>query len=101
MDRFLVLGLSGEFRYLTASWEEEDEDAEEKETDILGNVSLTVNHTKRLSSEWYAGTGLYFRPDNLSNEYKDLRRYQGQLRLLGSSPQRLTRSRRCDAAFIF
>ena len=72
MDRFLVLGLSGEFRYLTASWEEEDEDAEEKETDILGNVCLTVNHTKRLSSEWYAGTGLYFRPDNLSNEYKDI-----------------------------
>ena len=72
MDRFLLLGLSGEFRYLTASWEEEDDDVEEKETDILGNISLTVNHTKRLSSEWYAGAGLYYRPDNLSNEYKDI-----------------------------
>ena len=72
MDRFLILNLSGEFRYLTASWEDDDSDVEEKETDVLGNISLTVNHTKRLSSEWYAGTGLYFRPDNLSNEYKDI-----------------------------
>lgn len=72
MDQFLILGLSGEFRYLTASWEEDEKEVEDNETDVLGSVNLTVNHSQRLSSEWYVGTGLYYRPDNRSNEYKDV-----------------------------
>ena len=72
MKRFLTVGLSGEFRYMVTSWEEEGGSFDEKETDILGTLNLTVNHTKRLSSEWYGGTALYFRPDNLSDEYKDI-----------------------------
>ena len=40
--------------------------------DVLGNINLRVNHTKRLSSEWYTGAAYYHRPDNLSDEYKDI-----------------------------
>ena len=72
MKRFLVLDLMGQFRYMTTSWEEADKDIDEKEYDILGEARLTVNHTKNLSSQWYAGTAVYFRPDNLSDEYKDI-----------------------------
>ena len=45
---------------------------EETETDILGGVNLRVNHNKRFYTEWYTGTAIYFRPDNLSNEYNDI-----------------------------
>ena len=72
LQQFLVLGLTGEFRYLTTSWEEDDRDTEEEEIDVLGEASLTVNHTKRLSSQWYVGSAMYYRPDNLSDEYKDI-----------------------------
>lgn len=72
LNRFLILGVSGEFRYLTVDWEEEDESMDESETDILGGLNLRVNHTKRLYSEWYTGTALYFRPDNESSEYTDI-----------------------------
>jgi hypothetical protein len=68
----LVLGLSGEFRYLTIDWEEDGVSEDETETDVLGNVNLRVNHTKRLSTEWYTGAALYYRPDNMSDEYKDI-----------------------------
>ena len=72
LKRFLVLGISGEFRYLTIDWEEDGFSEDETETDVLGNVNLRVNHTKRLSTDWYTGTALYYRPDNLSDEYKDI-----------------------------
>lgn len=72
LNRFLILGISGEFRYLTVDWEEEDVSMDESETDILGSTNLRVNHTKRLYSEWYVGSALYFRPDNESSEYTDI-----------------------------
>ncbi|MBR4681087.1 MAG: right-handed parallel beta-helix repeat-containing protein [Fibrobacter sp.] len=72
LKRFLVLGLSGELRYMTIDWEEDGISEDETETDVLGNVNLRVNHTKRLSTDWYTGTALYYRPDNLSDEYKDI-----------------------------
>jgi hypothetical protein len=72
LKRFLVLGLSGELRYMTIDWEEDGVSEDETETDVLGNVNLRVNHTKRLSTDWYTGTALYYRPDNLSDEYKDI-----------------------------
>jgi len=72
MSRFLILGLSGEFRYLTTSWDENDEEIEEEEYDVLGSANLHVNHTKHWSSDWYVGSALYYRPDNLSDEYKDI-----------------------------
>lgn len=72
LKRFLVLGLSGELRYMTIDWEEDGISEDETETDVLGNVNLRVNHSKRLSTDWYTGTALYYRPDNLSDEYKDI-----------------------------
>ena len=72
MNNFLVLGASAGFRYMSTDWEEEDESYDETETDILSSVNLRVNHNKRFYTEWYAGMGLYFRPDNLSNEYNDI-----------------------------
>ena len=72
LKRILVLGLSGELRYMTIDWEEDGISENETETDVLGNVNLRVNHTKRLSTDWYTGTALYYRPDNLSDEYKDI-----------------------------
>lgn len=72
MNRFLILGLNGEFRYLSTTWTENNKDEDETEKDVLFNTNLRVNHTSRLSSEWYAGTAMYYRPDNLSNEYKDI-----------------------------
>ena len=72
LRRFLIVGISGEFRHQTTEWEENDKSLSEDETDILGNLNLRLNHTKHLSTEWYGGSALYFRPDNLSDEYKDI-----------------------------
>jgi hypothetical protein len=72
LRRFLIVGISGEFRYETTEWEENDRSKDETETDVLGSLNLRLNHTKHLSTEWYGGTALYFRPDNLSDEYKDI-----------------------------
>lgn len=71
-DNFFVLGVNAGFRYMTTSWEEEDESYDETETDITANVNLRVNHNKRFYTEWYTGTAIYLRPDNLSNEYNDI-----------------------------
>ncbi len=72
LNRFLILGVNATFRYLSTSWENGSDDVEESETDVLGGVNLRINHTKRLSSEWYTGAAMYYRPDNLSDEYKDI-----------------------------
>ena len=72
LRRFLILTISGEFRYMTTDWEEEDDSFDETETDVLGSTSLRVNHTQHLSTEWYTGAAFYYRPDNLSDEYKDI-----------------------------
>ena len=72
LRRFLILTIFGEFRYMTTDWEEEDNRFDETETDVLGSASLRVNHTKRLSTEWYTGAALFYRPDNISDEYKDI-----------------------------
>ena len=66
------MGLSGEFRHMDIEWEDNGTDVDESETDVLGSVSLRVNHTKRLYSEWYVGSALYLRPDNESSEYTDI-----------------------------
>ena len=57
---------------MKTDWEEDGENIDETETDVLGSASLRVNHTKRLSTEWYTGAALYYRPDNISDEYKDI-----------------------------
>lgn len=72
MNRFLILSGSGDFRYMITDWEESGEDFDESEMDILGKINLRVNHTKHLYSEWYTGAAIYYRPDNLSSEYKDV-----------------------------
>ena len=72
LRRFLILGLTGEFRYMKADWEENGGTVDETETDVLGSASLRVNHTHHLSTEWYTGAAIYYRPDNISDEYKDI-----------------------------
>ena len=72
LDKFLMLGANFQFRHLITSWDEGEDETEESETDILGSVSLRINHSKRLYSEWFTGAALYYRPDNLSDEYKDI-----------------------------
>lgn len=71
LNRFLILGANGAFRYLNTSWTQDGKDVSESETDVLGNVKVRVNHTKKLNSEWFIGTAMYYRPENLSNDYKD------------------------------
>lgn len=72
ISRFLTLGANGEFRYLNTSWSDGDEDIDETEMDVLFGLNLKVHHTKHLSSEWNTGAAMYYRPDNLSDEYKDI-----------------------------
>lgn len=72
MNRFLILGLNGEFRHMVTSWEEGKKDYDETETDVLGGINLRVNHTKHFYSDWNVGSAFYYRPDDLSSEYKDL-----------------------------
>lgn len=71
-NNFFVLGVNAGFRYMVTDWEEYGESYDETETDVTGNVNLRVNHNKRFYTEWYTGAALYYRPDNLSNEYKDI-----------------------------
>lgn len=71
-SRYLILSLNGEFRFLNTSWESSDVEDEETEIDVLGSVNAKLNHTKHLSTEWYTGAAMYYRPDYLSDEYKDI-----------------------------
>ena len=71
-NNFFVLGANASFRYMSTDWEEDGESFDETETDVLGTVNLRVNHNKRFYTEWYTGAAFYYRPDNLSNEYKDV-----------------------------
>lgn len=72
MNRFLIVGANGTFRYLSTEWTRNGNDGEESEIDVLGNVNVRVNHSKRLNSEWYTGAAMYYRPENISNQYKDI-----------------------------
>ncbi|SHK55834.1 copper-binding protein (NosD) [Fibrobacter sp. UWH5] len=71
MNKFLTLGINGEFRYLLTTWEDDGEQ-DETEMDILGGLNVKVNHTKHWSSEWFAGTAMYLRPDSKRDEYTDI-----------------------------
>lgn len=71
-SRFFILGLNGEFRYMTTSWEEHAESFDETETDLSGDISLRVNHTSHFYSVWNFGAARYARPDDLSSEYRDI-----------------------------
>ena len=71
-SRLFILGLNGEFRYMTTSWEEHAESFDETETDLLGDISLRVNHTSHFYSVWNFGAARYARPDDLSSEYRDI-----------------------------
>lgn len=44
----------------------------EKETDLILALSLRLNHTEKLSSEWTIQKECYDRPDYIANEYEDL-----------------------------
>lgn len=72
LRNYLVFGINGEFRYMATTWEEDRKDYSETETDFIGNMSLRINHSEHFYSEWVVGTGIYYRPDYLNNEYKDI-----------------------------
>ncbi len=72
MNRFMILSLNGQFRYMLTEWNEYDEDFDEEEMDVLGKINLRFNHNKHFYSDWYVGSAIYYRPDYLSNEYKDI-----------------------------
>ena len=72
MNKFMILSLGAEYRYMVTEWKENAENVTEEETDVLGDVKLRVNHSGHFYSEWNVGTALYYRPDNLSSQYKDL-----------------------------
>ncbi|NLG39571.1 MAG: hypothetical protein GX545_06585 [Fibrobacter sp.] len=48
------------------------EEKTEKENDFIVEVSAKINHTKQLFSEWICRGEVFDRPDQISNEYKDL-----------------------------
>ena len=70
--RFLIFTLNGQFRYMLTEWTESGEDLDESEMDVLGKLNLRVNHNRHFYSDWYTGAAIYYRPDYLSNEYKDI-----------------------------
>lgn len=72
LRNYLVFGINGDFRYMATTWEEDRKDHSETETDFIGSASLRINHSEHFYSEWVVGTGIYYRPDYLSNEYKDI-----------------------------
>ena len=72
MSRFMILSLNGQFRYMLTEWTESNKDFDEEEMDVLGKLNLRFNHSKHLYSDWYVGSAIYYRPDYLSNEYKDI-----------------------------
>lgn len=71
-EKFFILGIGVQFRYMFTTWDENDESQDSKEMDFETGANLRVNHTKNLFSEWNFGFTYYSRPDNLSNEYKDI-----------------------------
>ena len=72
MSRFLILGLNSSFRLMDTGWKEDGIDISETEMDIISNLNVRINHTKKFYTEWFVGVAAYARPDNKSSEYSDL-----------------------------
>lgn len=72
MERFLELSLNGNLRQNFLDYEVNDDKVSEMELDVDGAVSLRVNHTDQLYSEWTLGAIFDYRPDNKADAYKDL-----------------------------
>ena len=72
LNRFLIFTLNGQFRYMLTEWTESEENFDEEEMDVLGKLNVRVNHNKHFYSDWYVGSAIYYRPDYLTNEYKDI-----------------------------
>lgn len=72
LNKFLILSINGEFRYMVTDWEDEASSYDESEMDVLGKLNVRINHNKHFYSDWYTGVAVYYRPDALSNEYKDI-----------------------------
>lgn len=72
IDKFLLMDLSGTFRFMETTWNDNGTDQSETETDYIGAINLRVNHTKHFYSEWGGGISVYSRPDDLSSEYTDI-----------------------------
>lgn len=71
-DGFFTLSLNGDMCYTITTWDEQGIDQKEKELDLLGDFHFRVNHSSHFYSEYFIGAGFYHRPENLSNEYKDV-----------------------------
>jgi hypothetical protein len=50
----------------------EDKEKEERENDYIVEISAKMNHSKQISSEWICRGEFFDRPNQLSNEYKNL-----------------------------
>ena len=72
MSRFLILGLNASFRLMDTGWKEDGVEISETEMDIISNVNVCINHTKKFYTEWFVGIADYSRPDNKSSEYSDI-----------------------------
>ena len=73
LDRFLVIGVSGDWRIMESRWHEADgSNPQEKEQDRIAEISVRANHSARLYTEYAVRGEEYLRPDNLQNEYRDL-----------------------------
>lgn len=72
LNEFLLFCLNGEMDYLMTTWNEQGKDHKEKELDVIGDMRFRVNHSEHFYSEYIVGAGIYYRPSDLSNEYKDI-----------------------------
>jgi len=72
VDQLLELTLSGGVRQNFLDYEIDKVAYSEMELDVNGSVALRVNHNDNLYTEWTIGTVMNYRPDNLSDQYKDL-----------------------------
>src|SRR5574344_912501 len=50
----------------------DDKEKEERENDYIVEISAKMNHSKQISSEWICRGEFFDRPNQLSNEYKNL-----------------------------
>jgi hypothetical protein len=71
--RYLVRML-GDFRWMGAHWTERESQSRESESewDVIGELSLRINHTEHFYTEYTVRGEDYRRPDYLENQYRDL-----------------------------
>lgn len=72
MNQFMELTLNGSVRQNFLDYEINKVSYDEMELDVDGSMALRFNHTENLYTEWTLGTVMNYRPDNKSDQYKDI-----------------------------